>query len=75
MRIGIKLMGALKAKSPAGGALELADGSTIRDALAALSIDESRLQVVMLNGKPQPDRTISLSSDDELTMLPLVGGG
>ncbi|HUG94337.1 MAG TPA: MoaD/ThiS family protein [Planctomycetaceae bacterium] len=75
MQVRVKLMGSLKANSPADGALELAPSATIEDALAQLGLHGSSVQIVMLNGKPQPDRTRSLADGDELTVLPPVGGG
>lgn len=75
MQIRVKMMGSLKAKTPASNALELADAATIDDALRQLGVDGAEVQIVMLNGKPQPDRQRQLSAGDELTVLPPVGGG
>jgi len=68
-------MGSLKSKAPAGGFLDLAAGATIDEALAALALPAPEVQIVMLNGRPQPDRSRRLSSTDTLTIIPLVGGG
>jgi len=68
-------MGALKAKTPQGGTLELIDGASINDVLNTLEIPASHVQIVMVNGKPQPNRDIPLTTDDELTILAPVGGG
>jgi len=75
MRVRVKLMGALKGKTPEGGTLELPDEATVDTLLATLEIDPRVVQVVMVNNKPQKDRTLPLSPDDELTILPPVGGG
>lgn len=75
MQVKIKLMGGLKQHAPEGNVLDIQDGATVLDALDALSIAESKLQVVMVNGKPQPDRQTALNAGDELMLLPLVGGG
>lgn len=75
MIVKLKLMGALKAKTPQAGTLELNDGASINDVLQALDIPASHVQIVMVNGKPQPNRDIPLTSEDELTILAPVGGG
>ena len=75
MKLQVKLMGPLKAKTPEGGTLDLSDGASINDVLAALDIPSNHVQMVMVNGKPQPNRDTSLYADDELTILAPVGGG
>ena len=68
-------MGGLKEHAPSDGKLQLPGGSTIADALAALQIDPARAQVVLHNGRPQANHGQDLSEQDELTVIPLVGGG
>ena len=68
-------MGALKTKTPQGGRLELNDGASINDVLNTLEISASHVQIVMVNGKPQPNRDTPLTAEDELTILAPVGGG
>jgi len=75
MQICVTLMGSLKVNSPEGNKIELPDGSTIDDLLAALNVDPAFVATVMVNGKPQKDRTRVIVADDELTLLPPVGGG
>ncbi len=75
MEIRTKLMGPLRAKSPDGNKLEIADGSTIEDALRALDIADNQVQSIMLNGRMEIDRSRSLMADDELMILAPVGGG
>jgi sulfur carrier protein ThiS len=75
MRIRLKLMGMLKARTPKGGALEVADGATIDDVLHALEIAPQTIQVVTVNGKFERDRQRALAPNDELTVIPPVGGG
>jgi len=75
MRLRLNLMGTLKAKSTEDGALNLPDGGTINDVLGALDIPADSVQIVMVNSKPQGDRTHQLADGDELTILPPVGGG
>ena len=75
MHVRVKLMGGLKAKAPAGNVLDLTDDATIESALLSLNIDPKAIQVVMLNNKPCGDHSRTLQTDDELTILPPVGGG
>ena len=75
MILKLKLMGALKTKTPQGGRLELNDGASINDVLNTLEISASHVQIVMVNGKPQPNRDTPLTAEDELTILAPVGGG
>jgi molybdopterin converting factor small subunit len=75
MQIRVNLMGGLKAQAPENNSIDLPDGSTIDDLLAALEVDPAVVQTVMLNNKPQKDRTRVITADDELTLLPPVGGG
>ncbi len=75
MQLKLTLMGALKTKAPADNRLEIADGSTINDVVAALDITPAQVQIVMVNGKPKPDRTGVLADGDEMTFVAPVGGG
>jgi sulfur carrier protein ThiS len=75
MQIQLQLMGALKSKSPAGNRIDVPEGATIESLLDSLDIEPKQVQIVMLNNRPQPDRSISLSPDDRLTVVPPVGGG
>lgn len=75
MQVRVVLMGALKAKSPEGGTVDVPEGATIDDLLAKLDVEPEAVQTVMVNGKPIRDRTTVISSEDELTLLPPVGGG
>jgi sulfur carrier protein ThiS len=75
MRLKLNLMGTLKVKAPPDGSLDLPNGGTINDVLGALDIPADSVQIVMVNSKPQGDRTHQLVDGDELTILPPVGGG
>jgi len=75
MRIRLKLMGMLKARTPAGGEIEVADGATIEDVLHALGIPPQTLRVFTVNGRFERDRGRALAANDELTVIPPVGGG
>ncbi|MFQ5732638.1 MAG: MoaD/ThiS family protein [Planctomycetaceae bacterium] len=75
MQLKLNLMGALKTKSPPDNRLETADAACINDVLAALEIADHQVQVVIVNGKPQPDRQRPLADGDELTVVAPVGGG
>jgi len=75
MQIRLKLMGMLKARTPAGGVLEVADGATIDDVLRALGITSQTLRVFTVNGRFERDRSRVLAANDELSVIPPVGGG
>jgi sulfur carrier protein ThiS len=75
MILKLKLMGALKSKSPQGGTLDVTDGASINDVLQTLDIPANHVQIVMVNGKPQPNRDTPLTAEDDLTILAPVGGG
>ncbi len=73
--VRITLMGGLKDKAPPEDRLQLAEGSSIHDALRELGIQPAETQIVMRNGKPQMNRDLPLADGDQLTVLPLIGGG
>ena len=75
IQVHVKLMGMLKEKTPDGGMLELADGATVAAALERLQIPPQSVQLVTLNGQLVRDPNRPLTADDELTILPPVGGG
>ena len=68
-------MGVLKKRTPEGGTLDLDDGSTISDALAALDLPNKRINAVSVNGEIERDFSRTLKPGDELIVLPPVGGG
>ncbi len=68
-------MGMLKDKTPKGGKLTLPEGATIEEALQALDIPVDSVQVFTVNGQLERDRARALSPQDELSILPPVGGG
>jgi sulfur carrier protein ThiS len=75
MRIRVKLMGVLKTRTPEGAVLEVADGATIDDVLQALALAPQMTHVVTVNGQLERNRRHALAPDDELTVVPPVGGG
>ncbi|MBO13829.1 MAG: hypothetical protein CMJ68_24145 [Planctomycetaceae bacterium] len=75
MQIRVKLMAALKDKSPEGNVLSLADGATINDALVALKVPGNFVHLVMVNNQMERDRDRELVEDDELMVMPPVGAG
>jgi sulfur carrier protein ThiS len=75
VRVSIKLMGVLKSKTSGDGVLELAEQATIQDALEVLNIPVESVQVFTVNGRLVRDRAHVLQENDELSMLPPVGGG
>ena len=54
---------------------ELADGATIEHALHALGLVPQTAHAVTVNGRLERDRRRALAPDDELTIVPPVGGG
>jgi len=68
-------MGVLRDKTPEGGALQMSENGTIRDALEALEIPLEIAQTFTVNGQLSRDQSLVLSDSDELTVLPPVGGG
>jgi sulfur carrier protein ThiS len=75
MEITVKLVGTLRKMTPEGGKLELAEGATLADTLAALAIPHERILAVSLNGEIERDLTRILAAGDDLTVLPPVAGG
>ena len=75
MQIRVKLMAALKEKSPEGNVLSLSDGATINDALVALKVPGNFVHLVMVNNQMERDRGRELADDDELMVMPPVGAG
>lgn len=75
MQVRVKLMGMIKEKTPPNGTLEIQEQATIEDALNALRIPVDGVQVFSVNGSIQRERSYVLQADDELTVLPPVGGG
>jgi sulfur carrier protein ThiS len=75
VRIRLKLMGTLKARTPPGGTLDIADGATVDDVLRTLGIDPQAVRVCTVNGALERDRARVLDADDELDVIPPVGGG
>ena len=75
MEIRVKLMGILKDKSPSNGKIELPEGGTIEDALRVVGIPVDSVQVFTVNGQVDRNRRRALTADDELTVLPPMGGG
>jgi sulfur carrier protein ThiS len=75
IQVHVKLMGMLKEKTPDGGMMELADGATVAAALERLQIPPESVQLVTVNGQLVRDSNRPLAPNDELTILPPVGGG
>jgi len=75
VHVRVKLMGVLKARTPPGGGLDVAEGATIDDVLHALAIAPQSVQVFTVNGRFERDRGRALAANDELAVIPPVGGG
>jgi sulfur carrier protein ThiS len=75
VQIRVKLMGMLKARTPSGGTLDVADGATVGDVLRTLGIDPQAVRVCTVNGVLEHDHRRVLDAGDELVVIPPVGGG
>ena len=78
MEVQVKLFATLRKYAPAGSPakqdLELADGSTIRQALEQLGVPEPQIAFVFVNSKRQKlDQP--LADGDELGVFPPMAGG
>jgi len=54
--------------------VELPEGATVAQLLDQLQIS-SRVQLVSVNGEPEPDRERVLQQDDSIRIFPFVVGG
>ena len=75
MKIQLRLMGMLQSKTPADQALDVPADATIEDVLTALDIPTDSVHVYTVNGQLVRDRAYRLNADDQLCILPPVGGG
>lgn len=75
MRIRVKLMGMLKGQGPPGDVLDAPDQATIADVLRQLELPQNSVQVFSVNGQLERDPNRRLAADDELSVIPPVGGG
>jgi sulfur carrier protein ThiS len=75
MEVRVRLMGVLKARSPAGNRLDLPDGATVVQALERLGLSADGVHTVMVNGSLERNRLRPLRPADELTLLAPLGGG
>jgi len=75
MEIRLKLMGMLKDRTPPGGEFTIAQDATIEAVLQALEIEVDSVHVFTVNGQLIRDKQHVLKANDELTILPPVGGG
>ncbi len=74
MKIRLKLMGVLRERTPE----EMPDwpeGTTIRDVLSQIGVETSEVQICSVNGALARDLDRPLHDNDELQVLPPVGGG
>ena len=75
MQLHVKLMGMLRPKTPPGGEIEVPDGATVEAVLQSLDIAAGHVQLVTINGRPETDRSCTLADEDDLMVIPPVGGG
>ncbi len=77
MRVEVRLLLTFKGKAPDGEnpfALELSDGTTVAQALEALSICSSAAKVILVNGRLSTGEQ-KLNPGDQLTVFPPLEGG
>jgi sulfur carrier protein ThiS len=79
MRVRVSLYGRLRSHLPPGATsgpmdLELQDGATLADALRALGILVDPSVMILRNGSRCSIET-ELDTEDEVTVLTMIGGG
>lgn len=75
MEITTKLMGMLKSQSPPDNRLVLDDGASVATALDRLQVPADHVHLIMVNSQIERDLQRVLKPDDELMVMPPVGGG
>ncbi len=76
MRVSVRLFAGLRERAGEDQIeLELADGASVGDALAALSDLTDGISVVMAVNREYADAATPLSAGDELALIPPVSGG
>ncbi len=74
MHVAIKCFATLASHQPASGFLELPDGATVAQAVAALDLAAADVCIILVNGKTAHLNS-SLHEGDRLSLLPLISGG
>ena len=74
MRITVKLFASLRTGRFDEASLELRDGATIADAIAAACIREGEATVIFRNSR-HAETGEALTEGDTLSLFPPVGGG
>jgi sulfur carrier protein ThiS len=78
MQIEVRLYATLRRHAPsaAGGvlALDVPEGCTAADAIAAVRVNAGEVHMLMVNGVNSPPERV-LAEGDRLGLFPAVGGG
>ena len=74
MRVAVKLIGILHDAAPPDGHVELGDGDTARQIIELLGIDPKLVKAMLINSVPEQDLSRSLQADDQVTLIPPIGG-
>ncbi|MEK6234110.1 MAG: MoaD/ThiS family protein [Planctomycetales bacterium] len=65
----------MQSKTPDDGVLDLPGDASLASVLEALEIDPKFVQIITVNGSMDRDHARALSENDEVFILPVVGGG
>lgn len=74
MRVAVKCFATLDRFTPATGAVDLAEGATVAELLAALGIPAAEVKLIFRNNRHCGVET-PLADGDEVRLFPAVGGG
>lgn len=74
MRIIVKLYGLFRIDRFKEDVLELPEGTAVQEVVARLALPRHLLGIVLINGVHSGVDAV-LAEGDELTLLPLLGGG
>ena len=79
MALEIHLAATLRSVVPdydarAGLSMEVEPGTSIKEIMRILGIDERRVKMVMVNGKAAPKEYV-LAGEERVALFPPVGGG
>ncbi len=74
MRVQVKCFATLSRYAPASGAVDLAEGASVADLLAALGLAQDEVKLIFRNNR-HCAVDASLADGDEVRLFPAVGGG
>ena len=74
MQIEVKCFATLSDFTPEGGVMNIEDGSTIKNVMDILGMQEADVKIMFINGKHEALDSV-LKEGDRLGLFPAVGGG